>query len=332
MTTKSSAELSASSSLLDCHCWPKTIGLVVFATALTVIAGMMFQRDNALAEVDALQKNIAQLTHDNSLLAQQRISLLMSSHQQQTLLADRDEELAEQRNIIHTLKERMDSVEIAMGIQETEAVESLEHRVDTAAINTAVRATMLRLIPNGQPIESFRRSSGYGRRVHPVTGDVRNHLGLDLTADIGTPVYAPADGVVELVRPSNKGYGNMVKIQHAFGFGTIYAHLDKFIVRNGEFVNKGQLIAWSGNTGLSTGPHLHYEVRFLGRALNPSSFINWAPDDFDSLFEKEKSIAWSNMVDVIAQAMTLPVQLTQGRDGAPALAVNAELLEHKDEG
>ncbi|WP_087021895.1 M23 family metallopeptidase [Thaumasiovibrio subtropicus] len=332
MSKESTADTSAPTSLFDCHPWPRTIGLVVFATVITAVAGMKFQRDHALEHYHSQEQQINMLTERNQSLTADRHTLLTASFYQQQLLRERDERLAQQDVEMNLLEERMDSVEIAMGIQDAPEAEALESRVDTAAINTAMRATMLRLIPSGQPIESFRRSSGFGKRVHPVTGEVRSHLGLDLTADIGTPIYAPADGVIEQVRRSRSGYGNMVRMQHAFGFTTVYAHLDDYTVKAGEFVNKGQLIAYSGNSGLSTGPHLHYEVRFLGRALNPKSFINWAPDNFDSLFQKEKSIAWSSMIDVIAESMTLPVQLTQGSNGTPALAVHHQIHQENDEG
>ncbi|MCA7113251.1 M23 family metallopeptidase, partial [Staphylococcus aureus] len=84
-------------------------------------------------------------------------------------------------------------------------------------------------------------------------------------------ILAPADGVVETVRPGNKGYGNYLTLRHSFGFSSSFAHLNKFNVKSGQFVSKGDVIAQCGNSGNSTGPHLHYEVRFLGRTLNPQS-------------------------------------------------------------
>ncbi len=196
---------------------------------------------------------------------------------------------------------------------------------------------MLQLIPSGKPIESYRRSSGYGSRTHPVTGNKKFHLGLDLTADIGTPVYAPADGVVEYKRPSKKkGYGNLLKIDHAFGFMTLYAHLDKFNVNTGQFVKKGDLIGWSGNTGLSTGPHLHYEVRFLGRALNPKRFIAWTPDNFESLFKEEDKVKWASLVKIVEGMVATQVQLASevvsqpGHVTAKATAVVDAKASEKD--
>ena len=116
-------------------------------------------------------------------------------------------------------------------------------------------------------------------------GKKQFHTGLDLAVKIGTPIYAPADGVVKTRRSNRKkGYGNLLKIDHAFGFVTLYAHLDKFNVKRGQFVKKGDLIGWSGNTGYSSGPHLHYEIHFLSNALNPENFITWTPENFQDLF------------------------------------------------
>lgn len=216
-------------------------------------------------------------------------------------LSNKEKELTEQvahyEQFLTEVKDRLFTLETALGIENNDP--SFSGRIDTLNAHALLRTRMLQLIPNGSPIETYSKSSGYGSRTHPVTGDKRFHLGLDLTANIGTPVFATADGVIELARKSNKGYGNMLKVDHSFGFMTLYAHLNKFNVKGGQFVRKGDLIAWSGNTGLSTGPHLHYEVRFLGKALNPSHFIAWTLNNFDELFEKEQKIAWPELIKVI---------------------------------
>ncbi len=219
-------------------------------------------------------------------------------------LSNKEEELKQQvayyETLLNEVEDRLFTLETALSIENTEP--SFSGRIDTVNAHALLRTKMLQLIPNGSPIEKYSKSSGYGSRTHPVTGDKRFHLGLDLTANVGTPVYATADGVIEFARKSNKGYGNMLKVEHGFGFMTLYAHLQKFNVKTGQFVKKGDIIAWSGNTGLSTGPHLHYEVRFLGRALNPSHFIAWTLNNFDELFEKEKKIAWSELIKVVENA------------------------------
>jgi murein DD-endopeptidase MepM/ murein hydrolase activator NlpD len=135
--------------------------------------------------------------------------------------------------------------------------------------------TMLQSRPAMQPIEErmlTRFHPAFGLRVHPVFGDYRFHHGLDLTADIGTPVYATGDGIVSTADVRG-GYGNAVFIEHGFGFETRYAHLSKYIVKQGDRIKRGQLIGYVGNTGISSGPHLHYEVLFHEKWVNPIHFM-----------------------------------------------------------
>ncbi len=113
---------------------------------------------------------------------------------------------------------------------------------------------------------------GFGMRLHPILHIWRMHEGLDFVANIGTPVYATGDGVVEFVGYKG-GYGLTVEIDHGFGYKTIYGHLSKTLVKEHKKVKRGDLIAKSGNTGLSTGPHLHYEVVHNGVKQNPIEFF-----------------------------------------------------------
>ena len=112
----------------------------------------------------------------------------------------------------------------------------------------------------------------YGSRFHQILGYVRDHKGLDFTADTGTPVYATGDGRVERASYS-QSFGNVVYLDHQYGYETRYAHLSKFNVKAGQRVKRGDLIGYIGNTGLSKGPHLHYEVLFQGEHLNPINFF-----------------------------------------------------------
>lgn len=227
------------------------------------------------------------------------------------------QQLEAKENEFIVISQRVEDVESVLGLQDISeddiqlSEKTLEQRLDVATIDSAVRATMFRLIPNDTPIDFIRNSSSFGKRTNPISGKRQRHLGQDLTCKRGTEIYAPADGVVELARPSNKGYGNLLKVQHSFGFMTMYAHLQKFKVRSGQFVKKGELIATCGNSGNSTGPHLHYEVRFLGRVLNPQPFIDWTPDRFESLFEKERSVKWTPLVEIMNNMVKLQLKLTQ---------------------
>lgn len=127
-------------------------------------------------------------------------------------------------------------------------------------------------IPAIQPIsnkELIALASGFGLRIHPVYKVKKMHTGIDFAAPIGTPIYATADGSVDKVNVSFSGYGKMVEIDHGFGYRTRYAHMHGFTVREGQHIKRGELIGYVGNTGLSTAPHLHYEVFINGGHVNP---------------------------------------------------------------
>jgi murein DD-endopeptidase MepM/ murein hydrolase activator NlpD len=128
------------------------------------------------------------------------------------------------------------------------------------------------MLPLGNPLKSVRITSGYGRRSDPFTGAPSMHRGIDFRGDIGTPLYAVADGKVIWAGPRGD-YGKAVQIDHGLGFSTLYAHLSDVEVKKGDIVTQKQLVGLGGNTGRSTGPHLHYEVRYNNRPFNPSSFL-----------------------------------------------------------
>lgn len=130
---------------------------------------------------------------------------------------------------------------------------------------------MLRCTPSIWPTKGWV-SSGFGTRVSPFTSQKEFHQGLDISTRKGTPILAPADGVVSDVG-SNYGYGKILSLKHGYGLKTRYAHVDKILVKNGEYVKRGQTIALVGNTGRTTGPHLHYEVHLNGVPVNPLRYI-----------------------------------------------------------
>ncbi len=134
--------------------------------------------------------------------------------------------------------------------------------------------------PFAEPVKSaFRFTSGYGHRRDPKTGGTRMHEGTDFASATGTPIYATADGVVTHAGWQS-GYGRLIKIKHEFGIETRYAHLNKISVNVGERVSRGDRIGDMGNSGRSTGTHLHYEVRIGGESVNPMKFIKAARDVF----------------------------------------------------
>jgi murein DD-endopeptidase MepM/ murein hydrolase activator NlpD len=131
-------------------------------------------------------------------------------------------------------------------------------------------------IPAIQPIrnkELLALASGFGMRIHPIYKVAKMHAGIDFSAVIGTPIYSTADGVVDVVQVSFSGYGKMVEIDHGFGYRTRYAHMHGFVVHQGQRVKRGELIGYVGDTGLSTAPHLHYEVMINRQQVNPVHYF-----------------------------------------------------------
>ncbi len=146
---------------------------------------------------------------------------------------------------------------------------------------------MLSHLPAIQPIANKdlkRMASGYGYRIHPIYQTRIFHEGMDFSCDIGTPVYATADGVIKKAR-WERGYGYLITIDHGYGYETRYAHLKSFKVRAGQKVVRGETIALSGNSGQSSGPHVHYEVLQKGRPVNPANyyFMDLDAEQYDEM-------------------------------------------------
>jgi len=135
-------------------------------------------------------------------------------------------------------------------------------------------------VPSAMPLTDARLSSGYGMRNHPVLGGRRGHKGVDLAAPTGTPVYATADGFVSKADWFSS-YGKYISIEHGASLQTRFAHLSDMVVSAGDKVKKGDLIGYVGSTGRSTGPHLHYEVRVDGVAVDPSPYMVPSDDHRD---------------------------------------------------
>ena len=134
-------------------------------------------------------------------------------------------------------------------------------------------------LPAIKPMSGPYSIKGFGMRIHPVLRVYRMHDGIDIINDVGSNVYAAADGVVRFAGRTQGGYGIVIELSHGYGYSTLYAHLSKPLVRPGETVKRGELIAKSGRSGLVSGPHLHYEVRHNGRKQNP---VDYFFDDIDA--------------------------------------------------
>ncbi len=149
---------------------------------------------------------------------------------------------------------------------------------------------MLSSIPAIQPISNKdlkRTASGFGYRIHPIYKISKFHSGMDFTAPTGTDVFATGNGVIREVKSARRELGNHIIIDHGFGFQTVYAHLDGFNVRVGQKVKRGDVIGFVGSTGLSTAPHLHYEVLVNGSHTDPAMyyFNDLTPEEYERMLE-----------------------------------------------
>jgi murein DD-endopeptidase MepM/ murein hydrolase activator NlpD len=152
------------------------------------------------------------------------------------------------------------------------------------------KSEMLAAIPAIQPVSNKdlkHLASGFGWRMHPVYKINRFHSGIDFTAPTGTEIYSTGNGVVERVEMNGHGYGNNVIISHGFGYQTLYAHMSRIKVYQGQKISRGDLIGYVGSTGTSIGPHLHYEVMKNGEKVNPVNFFfnDLTPEEYELTLE-----------------------------------------------
>lgn len=153
---------------------------------------------------------------------------------------------------------------------------------------------MFRHLPAIQPIANKdlkHIASGYGMRLHPILKIGKMHWGTDFAAATGTPIYATGDATVKQAGTSG-GYGNVVVLDHGYGYETVYGHMSRIKAKEGQKVKRGDIIGFVGSTGLSTGPHLHYEVHKNGERVDPMHFFydDVSPDDFKKLYNKSQEM------------------------------------------
>ena len=194
----------------------------------------------------------------------------------------RDLEKIENSEIVIDVKSRLDKIMKKIYVQST----SYDEVIDMAKN----KEEMLACIPAIQPISNKdlkRTASGWGYRIHPIYKIRKFHYGMDFTAPAGSDIYATGDGVVEVVESSRRGYGNKIVLNHGFGYKTLYAHMSAFNVKEGQKVKRGDVIGFVGNTGLSTAPHLHYEVLHNNQNVNPINyyFNDLTSEEYDRMIE-----------------------------------------------
>lgn len=165
---------------------------------------------------------------------------------------------------IHSLRTEIDRLSRQARLQEESYGEIIT--------NLSTRMDMLNATPSIRPVQHGFISSRFGRRMDPFTGRISRHRGVDYSVRLGTPIFATADGVVSYARRWSN-FGNVVEVSHGHGFVTRYAHLSKILVKKGQRVKRGDIIARVGSTGRSTAAHLHYEVLKDGKPQNPVAYV-----------------------------------------------------------
>lgn len=261
------------------------VALIIIAGSLWIISLLNNQMDDLKSKKE---KEITYLTEKEKKLQAQN---LFYSMQIKGKVKD-----------IEELSSKLDSIEEIIGIKKNDSDQDAITRATLAKISSSQKMYMLTTIPNGSPLKDMKTTASFGYRIHPVTHKKKFHRGIDLRAKVNTPVYSTADGVVRYVQPRNSGdFGRVIIISHNFGFETVYAHLHSTNVKLGDVIKKNQRIGMSGNSGRSTGPHLHYEIRYASMVLNPRDFINWNLKGYENIFSKQRRVRWEYLVNLIKE-------------------------------
>jgi len=270
---------------------------------LLVILFVIIYLDESL-EVSREEENFARSEYQK--MKQSHNVLYETMTQVQKNLFEKEHEL-EEASI------RMDQIESRMGLSSSEE-SALDKRIVQAELTAEQLAPLMRYIPNGSPVEYKGITSKFGYRTHPKLKTREFHRGSDMRAKMNTPVYATADAVVEFAGyHKSSGFGNLIILSHNYGFRTYFGHLNKVVVKSGTYIRKGDLIGYTGNSGLSSGPHLHYEVRYIQRSLNPYWFIKWNAENFEQIMSKEKKVPWQSLITAISpqqRAVVNPLRLS----------------------
>lgn len=250
-------------------------------TSLASLASPMFtlsalDNDKVFARMAFLEQKVAELQTANSSIIQHvrektagRINVLESAIRQAGLSpAPLKKELSEK----NPEKVRRKS-EGGPYIPDDLSKISMEEKTIYAKLDDLMLLqAVVDAIPFDAPVSEFEEQSGFGRRIDPFTGHLAFHAGLDMSGPVGTKVFSTADGIVAAAG-KNGAYGNAVDIDHDFDLTTRYAHLSQVLVQPGQHVKKGDIIGIQGSTGRSTGPHVHYEVRYHNKPMNPKNFL-----------------------------------------------------------
>ncbi len=254
--------------------------LCLFSVCVGLFAYLTYSYFNAAVDQEELQRLRIATTEQHQTL-QHLVADLADVHLQMESLAETEARVRQLANLDATPKE----IPVAIGgLAEPEpegVVDDIQQQINRLQVEIELRrqsqedvrnllndqVSLSRATPKGWPTKGWL-TSYFGMRKSPFTGKRVMHEGLDIAANVGTPVVATADGVVARVKYS-PGYGKMVIIDHGYGYRTVFGHNSKILVKAGQHIKRGDVIAKVGNTGRSTGPHLHYELRLNGVPIDP---------------------------------------------------------------
>lgn len=227
-----------------------------------------------IMRLDAQSERLAKLAGQKKVVRESVDSTKLEDNVSEGAKLDESKPQSANRGGPLVLNAPISELELQQKIAETmEKIEFDTENLSDIEAKLLQQSVLKDMLPNSSPVNAAFNSSSYGWRIDPFNGNKAFHEGLDFSASAGTPILAAAGGIVTASEHS-PDYGNIVKIDHGFGLETRYAHASKLMVKAGERVEKGQVVALVGSTGRSTGAHLHYEIRLNGNALDPRKYLH----------------------------------------------------------
>lgn len=243
----------------------------------SVLNAEITRMDNQLHEIEKRDNQVYRSIFEASPIPDSARAKMMEKQEEDKLVASMSENELNS-SIIHQINQLRNRL-----YAQTVSFTAIEGMVKN-------KEALLAATPAIRPVSNkdlSRMASGFGYRIDPVYKTTKMHAGLDFAAPQGTPIYATADGVVTLAGNTGNGYGNHVVINHGYNYETLYGHMVRVKVRQGQKVNRGEVIGWVGSTGKSTGPHCHYEVHKNGTPVDPIYFFynDLTPEQFDRMLK-----------------------------------------------
>ena len=266
------------------------LGIVIVCSLFVInqyycdVFGLEFIQNNSLMNENRVLQNQLQYLTQRLDVIQKQLHFLGDKGNELRLLADLpklDEDLQKagtggtDERVDFTSSSNVNTLLNNLRITANQAERELHLQMASyEAVGTAYDQNKVRFahLPAIKPMDGFYNQNGFGMRLHPILGYVRKHEGIDIDNAVSTPIYASAEGTIDFTGHRG-GYGLTLEIDHGYSLKTLYGHLSKILVHEGQKVKRGELIARSGNTGLSNAPHLHYEVRVNGVAQNPIDYF-----------------------------------------------------------